>query len=222
MADREVMPPCVRSLPQAPGRKPSGQGERRPRAEMIRVLTLRLYERHLDTPPARAPPAGIEIEMWDSPAAAGPVGTRWHPEAAQRFSEGQVCAVARAGADVVAYCWLTAAPVSVVEIDRTARPRPRRGVLLRCLHVAGLAGAGTLHGAAPAAPAVRPRQGPTPGPHLRARGQRAIVAGHRAGGVHHVPDRDQASRCWAWRTCGSAAPGRALAGQPGARPLTDP
>jgi RimJ/RimL family protein N-acetyltransferase len=90
---------------------------------MIRVLTLRLYERHLDKPPdAGVSPPGVDIEMWDSPAASGQLGTRWHPEAAERFREGQACAVARAGADVVAYCWLTAAPVSVVEIDRMLIP----------------------------------------------------------------------------------------------------
>jgi GNAT superfamily N-acetyltransferase len=92
---------------------------------MIRVFTLRLYEHHLDAPSAaRALPPGVEIEMWDSPAAAGPLGTRWHPEAAQRFREGQACAVARAGSDVVAYCWMTGAPVAVAEIDRLLIPGP--------------------------------------------------------------------------------------------------
>ena len=32
--------------------------------------------------------------------------------------------MARAGTDVVAYCWLTGAPVSVVEIDRLLIPGP--------------------------------------------------------------------------------------------------
>jgi GNAT superfamily N-acetyltransferase len=92
---------------------------------MIRVFTLRLYECHLDAlPAARALPPGVEIEVWDSPAAAGPLGTRWHPEAAQRFREGQACAVARAGNDVVAYCWMTGAPVAVAEIDRLLIPGP--------------------------------------------------------------------------------------------------
>jgi GNAT superfamily N-acetyltransferase len=62
--------------------------------------------------------------MWDSPDASGALGARWHPEAAQRFREGQACAVARAGTDVVAYCWLTGAPVAVAEIDRLLIPGP--------------------------------------------------------------------------------------------------
>jgi len=92
---------------------------------MIRAFTLRLYECCLDRPPeVRALPPGVEIAMWDRTASAGPLGTRWHPEAAQRFGEGQACAVARAGSDVVAYCWLTGAPVAVAEIDRLLVPGP--------------------------------------------------------------------------------------------------
>jgi GNAT superfamily N-acetyltransferase len=92
---------------------------------MIRVFTLRLYERHLGVPPAARPlPPGVEIDVWDSAAAAGPLEGRWHPEADQRFREGQACAVAWAGTDVVAYCWLTGAPVAVAEIDRLLIPGP--------------------------------------------------------------------------------------------------
>ena len=92
---------------------------------MIRVFTLRLYEYHLDKPasPGALPP-GIKIEMWGAQAGADQDITRWHPEAAQRFAEGQVCAVAQAGADVVAYCWLTGAPVAVAESNRVLVPGP--------------------------------------------------------------------------------------------------
>src|SRR5262245_37130743 len=92
---------------------------------MIRAFTLRLYEKWLDDEPkaGRLPP-GVALEVWDSPATAGPGGARWHPEASARFREGQLCVVARAGTEVVSYCWLTVAPVSVVEIDRLLVPGP--------------------------------------------------------------------------------------------------
>jgi RimJ/RimL family protein N-acetyltransferase len=93
---------------------------------MIRVFTLRLYEHHLDKSPSPgALPAGVTIDIWGARAAEGNQAvTRWHPEAAQRFAEGQFCAVAQAGTDVVAYCWLTGAPVAVAEINRVLIPGP--------------------------------------------------------------------------------------------------
>lgn len=90
---------------------------------MIRVVTLRLYERRLDAPAVPGPlPPGVELAVWDSPTATdGPAG-RWHPEAEQRLLEGQVCAVARHETDVVAYCWLASTPVRVAEIGHVVVP----------------------------------------------------------------------------------------------------
>ncbi len=88
---------------------------------MIRVVTLRLYERRLEAPATPgAPPPGVELAVWDSPTDAG-----WgHPEAEQRLHAGQACAVARHGKDVVAYCWLACTPVRVDEIRQLVVPGP--------------------------------------------------------------------------------------------------
>ena len=92
---------------------------------MIRASTLWLYERQLDIPVTPgAIPAGVELSVWDSPAAAADAPPGWHPEAEQRLSDGQACAVARHGRDIVAYCWLTCAPAWAGEIDRFVVPGP--------------------------------------------------------------------------------------------------
>jgi GNAT superfamily N-acetyltransferase len=92
---------------------------------MIRASTLWLYERQLDVPvtPGALPP-GVELSVWDSPAAAADAPPGWHPEAEQRLREGQACAVARHGRDIVAYCWLTCAAAWAGEIDRFVVPGP--------------------------------------------------------------------------------------------------
>jgi GNAT superfamily N-acetyltransferase len=92
---------------------------------MIRMVTLQLYERRLGAPAAPgALPAGVELAVWDSPIAADVALGRWHPEAEQRLRDGQVCAVARHGNDIVASCWLTCTPVRVTEIRRLVVPGP--------------------------------------------------------------------------------------------------
>ncbi len=92
---------------------------------MIRVDTLRLYERRLDGPvtPGAHPP-GLQFAVWDSPTAPAWAGAWWHQEAGDRLREGQACAVARHEAEVVAYCWLAVTPVPVAEIDRVVVPGP--------------------------------------------------------------------------------------------------
>src|SRR2546425_13084689 len=72
--------------------------QRRNRDSMIRVVTLRLYERRLEAPATPgAPPPGVELAVWDSPIARD---AGWgHPEAEQRLHAGQACAVARHGKD---------------------------------------------------------------------------------------------------------------------------
>jgi GNAT superfamily N-acetyltransferase len=90
---------------------------------MIRVNTLRLYERRLDGPITPGTPGGgLEIAVWDSPEAPAWAGSWWRREAAERLREGQACAVARHGGHVVAYCWLAVTPVPVAEIDRVVVP----------------------------------------------------------------------------------------------------
>jgi GNAT superfamily N-acetyltransferase len=91
---------------------------------LIRASTLWLYERPLDLPvtPGSLPP-GVELAVWDSVGAAdAPPG--WHPEAERRLRDGQACAVARHGRDIVSYCWLTCAPAWAGEIDRFVVPSP--------------------------------------------------------------------------------------------------
>lgn len=66
-------------------------------------------------------PPGIALTVWDSPAAAGR-NARWHPDAERRFREGQACAVAHDGSEVVAYCWLATTPVRVAEIGHLVVP----------------------------------------------------------------------------------------------------
>lgn len=97
---------------------------------MIRVATLCLYERQLDEAigPGRLPP-GVDLAVWDSPPAEGDAGRPWHREAERRIDGGQVCVVARHGADVIAYCWLTWRPEWVAEIDRFVVPGPDEAYL---------------------------------------------------------------------------------------------
>jgi len=92
---------------------------------MLRVITLRLYERWLDAPaaPGLLPP-DVDLAVWDSPAVAGRAAAPWHPEAHSRLDDGQACAVATHGSSVVAYCWLTRSPARVAEIDRVVVPAP--------------------------------------------------------------------------------------------------
>jgi GNAT superfamily N-acetyltransferase len=90
---------------------------------MIRIDTLRLYERRVDGPVGRMTPApGLELAVWDSPKAPAWGQGWWDREAEERFREGQACAVARHAGDVVAYCWLAVTPVPVAEIDRIVVP----------------------------------------------------------------------------------------------------
>jgi GNAT superfamily N-acetyltransferase len=92
---------------------------------MICASTLWLYERSLDVPvaPASLPP-GVELAVWDSLASAADAPPGWHPEAESRIRDGQACAVARHGRDIVSYCWLTCAPAWAGEIDRFVVPGP--------------------------------------------------------------------------------------------------
>jgi GNAT superfamily N-acetyltransferase len=91
---------------------------------MIRVARLCLYERWLEAPvPPGTLPPGVELAVLEAPAQAREAGRPWQPEAEQRLREGQVCAVALHGGDVVAYCWLSQRPVLVAEIDRLVVPR---------------------------------------------------------------------------------------------------
>jgi len=90
---------------------------------MIRVVTLRVYERRLDAPaPPAALPPGVELSVWDSPLATRGVAGAWPPEAEQRLRDGQVCAVARHAQEIVAYCWLASTPVRVAEIGQVVVP----------------------------------------------------------------------------------------------------
>lgn len=92
---------------------------------MPRLVTLRVYERHLDAPaPSSVLPPGVELAVADRPTALGGAKGRWHPEAEQRLRDGQVCAVARHETDVVAYCWLACTPVWVAEIGHAVVPGP--------------------------------------------------------------------------------------------------
>jgi RimJ/RimL family protein N-acetyltransferase len=111
---------------------------------MIRVRTLCLYERRLDAPVTLGPlPADIELAVWDAPAAAGDdAGRPWHPEAERRIHEGQVCVVARHGAGVIAYCWLTRRPEWVAEIDRLVVPGPAEVYLYEAFTEPGWRGRG--------------------------------------------------------------------------------
>jgi GNAT superfamily N-acetyltransferase len=90
---------------------------------MLRLVTLRVYERRLDAlaAPAALPP-GIEVAVLEG--ATAPRGDRWHPEADRRFADGHACAVARQNAVIVAYCWLASTPVPVSEINHVVVPGP--------------------------------------------------------------------------------------------------
>jgi GNAT superfamily N-acetyltransferase len=92
---------------------------------MIRVATLCLYERDVDAPiVVSSLPPGVDLSVWDSPAAANDGGRPWHQEAERRIREGQVCAVARHESKVIAYCWLTHKPEWVAEVSRLVVPGP--------------------------------------------------------------------------------------------------
>jgi RimJ/RimL family protein N-acetyltransferase len=89
---------------------------------MPRLVTLRVYERRLDAPdPPSATPPGLEIRMLDAERASD-LDSAWHPEAAQRFRDGQACAVACERGAIVAYAWLARTPVVVGEIDHVFVP----------------------------------------------------------------------------------------------------
>ena len=84
---------------------------------MLRLVTLRVYERSLEVPaPPVTLPAGVELVVMDRDHVTADLRDRWHPEAEQRLREGQACVVARHGTEVVAYCWLTRTPVLVDEV----------------------------------------------------------------------------------------------------------
>jgi len=92
---------------------------------MLRLVTLRLYERRLDVAaPLIALPAGVELGMADRATVRGAAEIQWHPEVEQRLRDGQQCAVARRGQDVIAYCWLASKPVWVGEIEHAVVPGP--------------------------------------------------------------------------------------------------
>ncbi|MGH7332583.1 MAG: GNAT family N-acetyltransferase [Candidatus Rokuibacteriota bacterium] len=110
---------------------------------MIRVRTLCLYERQLDTPVTQGPlPPGVELAVWDAPPAAGDAGRPWQPEAERRIREGQVCVVARHGGEVIAYCWLTWRPEWVAEVDRLVVPGPDEAYLYEAFTEPGWRGRG--------------------------------------------------------------------------------
>jgi RimJ/RimL family protein N-acetyltransferase len=90
---------------------------------LIRVVSLRLYERPLALPTSVPAPPGVEIAVWDSPEATSRAGA-WHAEAQARLRGGQVCGVVLHGSAVVAYCWLACSPVGVAEIDQVVVPGP--------------------------------------------------------------------------------------------------
>lgn len=110
---------------------------------MMRVRTLCLYERQLDTPVSLGLlPPGVELVVWDSPPTEGEVGRPWHPEAERRIRDGQVCVIARHGGSVVAYCWLTWRPEWVAEIDRLVVPGPDEAYLYEAFTEPGWRGRG--------------------------------------------------------------------------------
>ncbi|HVQ76104.1 MAG TPA: GNAT family N-acetyltransferase [Candidatus Binatia bacterium] len=91
---------------------------------MIRTATLCLYERWLEAPPTPvALPAGVVVQILRAPATTAFAGPA-HPRAEHRLQEGEACAVARHGADAIAYCWLTWEPVWVEEVRRVLVPAP--------------------------------------------------------------------------------------------------
>src|SRR5262245_63432164 len=92
---------------------------------MLRLVTLRLYERRLDVAaPLIALPAGVELGMGDRATVTGPAEIQWHPEVEQRLRDGQQCAVARRERDVIAYSWMASKPVWVGEIEHAVVPGP--------------------------------------------------------------------------------------------------
>jgi GNAT superfamily N-acetyltransferase len=92
---------------------------------MIQLSALNLYEWRLEAPvkPWIAIP-GIELDVWDSPEATGAIGCGWNPDAEERLRNGESCAVARHGSEVVSYCWSTDGPAWVGEINRLVVPEP--------------------------------------------------------------------------------------------------
>lgn len=92
---------------------------------MLRLVTLRVYERRLDAPaPPSVVPPGVEVRVADQPLATGDVGAGWHPQAEERLRDGQACAIAHHETEVVAYCWLACTPVWVGEIGHAVVPGP--------------------------------------------------------------------------------------------------
>ena len=92
---------------------------------MIDLSGLNLYEHRLGAPiaPGKSVP-GIELDVWDSPEAAGAIGCGWNPDAEERLRHGESCAVALHGREVVSYCWSTEGPAWVGEINRLVVPEP--------------------------------------------------------------------------------------------------
>jgi GNAT superfamily N-acetyltransferase len=119
-------PLCRSDEPQPERRRlrpPQGPSATARDVRTVRLVTLLMYERGLDRPaPPVALPDGVELIVMDRFLATGPVADDWHPGAAERLREGQTCAIARHGTDIVAYCWLAGSPVWVSEIGRAVVP----------------------------------------------------------------------------------------------------
>jgi len=110
---------------------------------MLRLVRLRVYERRIDAPaPPSVVPPGVEVRVADQPLAAGDVGARWHPQAAERLRDGQACAIAHHETEVVAYCWLACTPVWVGEIGHTVVPGPEDVYLYDAFTMPGWRGRG--------------------------------------------------------------------------------
>ena len=110
---------------------------------MLRLVTLRVYERRLDAPaPSSVVPPGVEVRVVDQPLAAGDVGASWHPQAAERLRDGQAYAIAHHEAEVVAYCWLAFTPVWVGEIGHAVVPGPEDVYLYDAFTMPGWRGRG--------------------------------------------------------------------------------
>jgi GNAT superfamily N-acetyltransferase len=110
---------------------------------MLGLVTLRVYERRLDEPgPASVVPPGVEVRVADQPLASGDVGGRWHAGAEERLRDGQACAIAHHGTEVVAYCWLSWTPVRVGEIDRAVVPGPGDAYIYDAFTMPGWRGRG--------------------------------------------------------------------------------
>jgi GNAT superfamily N-acetyltransferase len=118
--------PLCRSDEPQPGRRlrpPQGPSATSRDVRTVRLVTLLMYERRLDRPaPPVVLPEGVDLIMADRFLATGPVADAWHPDATERLREGQICAIARHGTDIVAYCWAAGSPVWVGEIGRAVVP----------------------------------------------------------------------------------------------------